>query len=78
MMLGSGGMMQRFTSPMLVRLSQRTFMRNTRIGINSNRFLILNDHDGTASPSLKFRNSDNEVHLDAHLSLAKVEERMRR
>ena len=79
MMLGSGAMMQRFTSnPMLVRLSQRTYMKNTRIGINSNKFLILNDHDGTTSPTLKFRNNDNEVALDAHLSLSQIESRMKR
>ena len=78
MMLGSGAMMQRFTSPMLVRLSQRTYMKNTRIGINSNKFLILNDHDGASSPTLKFRHSDNEVALDAHLSLSQVEARMKR
>ena len=72
--------MQRFTgvNPMLVRLSQRTYMNNTRIGMNSNNFLVLSDNDGLTSPKLKFNNCDKEISLDPHLSLNQVVTRMRR
>ena len=45
--------------------------------MNSNNFLVLDDHDGVQCPSLKFKHCDNEVILDPHLTLAQVVQRMK-
>lgn len=71
---------QRFTvmNPMLMRLSQRGYFASTRINLNSNNFLVIDDNGGVKSPKLKFRNHDRDVTLDPHIKLCEVEARMKR
>ncbi len=59
-------------SPLMRNLTSmpiRGYLNDTRLGSNSNNFLVLEDSEGTRSPNLKFTSHGPSIDLHSSLTL---------
>ena len=69
-------LMSNITTKSLIASSSqpmRGYLSDTRLGSNSNNFLVLDDNDGRRSPFLRFTTDGPQINLQAEMTLEQIE-----